>query len=99
MERFADKETRAIYDGERSKVARRRLPQDLHETAAKKIDRLLAATTLDSLRIPPSNHFEALKGRWAGHYSIRINDQYRIRFQWADEGAFDVWAGDYHDLL
>jgi proteic killer suppression protein len=51
---------------------------------------------LDDLRIPPGNRLEALKGERAGQYSIRINDQWRVCFVWADDGAHDVEIVDYH---
>ena len=55
-----------------------------------------AATRLDDLRLPPSNRLEALKGDLAGHYSIRINDQWRVIFRWTDSGPSDVDIRDYH---
>jgi len=64
--------------------------------AQAKIIRLGAAPTLDSLRIPPGNRLEALRGSRAGQYSIRINDQFRICFVWKDGEAIDVEIVDYH---
>ncbi|PPT07892.1 HigB toxin protein [Geitlerinema sp. FC II] len=55
-----------------------------------------AATTLDDLRIPPSNKLEALKGDREGQYSIRVNRQYRICFRWTTQGAENVEIVDYH---
>ncbi len=55
-----------------------------------------AATELNSLRVPPGNRLEKLVGGRAGQYSIRINDQYRICFIWADNGADDVEITDDH---
>lgn len=54
------------------------------------------AISLDDLRIPPSNHLEALKGDRKGQFSIRINKQWRICFTWQDGHAFDVEITDYH---
>ena len=55
-----------------------------------------AVTELQSLRVPPGNHLEALKGNRKGQHSIRINDQYRICFVWSDAGVTDVEIVDYH---
>ncbi len=55
-----------------------------------------AATDLNSLRIPPGNRLEALKGNRKGQHSIRINDQWRICFRWKAEDAYDVEITDYH---
>jgi proteic killer suppression protein len=57
---------------------------------------LTAATILDSLRVPPANRLEALKGERAGQHSIRINDQWRICFRWHEGDAYDVEITDYH---
>ena len=55
-----------------------------------------AATTLDDLRFPPSNRLEALKHDRRGQWSIRINDQWRICFEWEDGSASNVEIVDYH---
>ncbi|MAU80930.1 type II toxin-antitoxin system RelE/ParE family toxin [Gordonia sp. GW1C4-4] len=52
--------------------------------------------SLDDLRVPPGNRLEALKGDRAGQHSIRINDQWRICFVWADTGPEEVEIVDYH---
>ncbi|HFQ95820.1 MAG TPA: plasmid maintenance system killer protein, partial [Anaerolineae bacterium] len=75
---------------------RRICPQSLWKIAAKKLDLLDSAETLDDLRIPPGNRLEALKGEREGQYSIRINDQYRICFFWTSAGAEEVEIIDYH---
>ena len=54
------------------------------------------ATTLNDLRIPPANRLEKLKGDREGQYSIRINDQWRICFEWHDGDAYRVEIVDYH---
>ena len=54
------------------------------------------AVTLNDLRIPRGNRLEKLKGEYAGKYSIRINDQYRIVFGFAESQAYDVEIVDYH---
>ena len=57
---------------------------------------LNAALRLDDLRSPPGNRLELLRGNRAGQYSIRINDQWRICFVWAPDGAHNVEIVDYH---
>jgi len=54
------------------------------------------AKYLSDFKIPPRNHFEALKGNRQGQYSIRINDQWRICFNWLDNNVFNVEIVDYH---
>ena len=62
----------------------------------RKLDLLNRVTRLDALRVPPGNRFEALTGRGAGFYSIRVNDQYRITFTFREEHFYDVCCKDYH---
>ena len=64
--------------------------------ARRKLLLLHAAPALESLRVPPGNRLERLKGDRAGQHSIRINDQWRICFRWRDGDAFDVEIADYH---
>ena len=64
--------------------------------AYRKIKYLMAAKTLDDLRVPPGNKLESLKGDRKGQHSIRINDQWRICFVWSDGGAENVEIVDYH---
>jgi proteic killer suppression protein len=64
--------------------------------AARKLDMLDAAVQLDTLRSPPGNRLEALKGNRIGQWSIRINQQWRICFRWTAEGPSDVEIVDYH---
>lgn len=64
-----------------------------------RLDRLEAAPNLRALRGFPGNRLEALKGDRKGQYSIRINDQWRICFEWPDgsPGPVNVEIVDYHD--
>lgn len=55
-----------------------------------------AAESLNDLRVPPGNRLEKLSGHRPGQHSIRINDQWRICFRWADGDAYDVEIVDYH---
>ncbi|MBM4168988.1 MAG: plasmid maintenance system killer protein [Ignavibacteria bacterium] len=92
---FADKTTEDIYNGLDTKAARR-ISQNVWSVAIRKLDMLNAASDLRDLRVPPANRLEALRGKWLGHHSIRINDQYRIVFRWIDGHAKDVLITDYH---
>ena len=90
---FADKETEKIYHQEFS----RKLPQSIQRIALRKLMMIDNAEKLDDLRIPPANRLEALKGDRQGQYSIRINDQCRICFVFADSGICQVEIVDYHE--
>lgn len=92
IESFQDDQTELIWRGEYS----RRLPQDIQTIARRKLRMLNNARILTDLRIPPANRLEALKGRRKGQYSIRINDQWRICFTWANGNANRVEIVDYH---
>ena len=93
---FKDRGTEDVYNGRRTKSARRTCPQGLWRVAWRKLDQLDAAVHLDDLRIPPGNRLERLRGDRAGQYSIRINEQYRICFVWTKTGPADVEIVDYH---
>ena len=68
----------------------------IERVARRKLLQLHASTDLASLKIPPGNQLELLKGNRAGQYSIRINDQWRICFIWRPDGAYQVEIVDYH---
>jgi toxin HigB-1 len=70
--------------------------KNIERVARRKLLQLHAATDLKSLRIPPGNQLEALKGDRKGQHSIRINEQWRICFAWHDDGAYRVEIVDYH---
>ena len=89
---FVDKSTAAIFIGEQV----RRLPPDIQQVARRKLKLIDAATTLESLRVPPGNRLEALKGDRKGQHSIRINEQWRICFCWDGGDATGVEIIDYH---
>ena len=90
---FRDKKTRDFAAGKRVKQF-----FGFDRSARLKLDRLEAATTLKDLAVLPGNRFEALAGDRKGQYSIRINDQWRICFEWADNspGPSNVEVVDYH---
>ena len=92
---FGDKATEDLFHGDDSKAARR-IAQVLWTRVQTKLDLLNASTTLEDLRVPPSNRPEKLRGNWAGFYSLRVNDQYRIVFRFASGNASDVQCTDYH---
>ena len=89
---FNDKEAEKIFHGMVSK----RLPLDIQTRAFNKLTAIHAANVIEDLKIPPSNHLEALKGDRKGQYSIRINDKYRVCFVWNDNNAEYVEIIDYH---
>ena len=89
---FACAETECIFRGERS----RRLPPDIQNTARRKLEYLHRARRLDDLRMPPGNRLEALAGDRRGQHSIRVNNQWRICFEWDDGNAENVEIVDYH---
>lgn len=93
---FANDASMDIFDGVNSKRARGILSSLLFPIARRKLDMINAAVNLNDLKIPPSNHLEALKGNYKGKYSIRINNQYRIVFRWVIDGVEEVEIIDYH---
>lgn len=92
---FGDKATAALYHGERGKAIRR-FPPDNRSVAVRKLDVLNGAVELGDLRSPPGNRLESLRGDLAGLHSIRVNDQWRIVFRWAEGDAHEVRIVDYH---
>lgn len=92
---FKDKATEDIYNGVNSKESRR-IPQNIHSVAARKLDMINAAIKTEDLRMPPGNRLERLKGNLEKYYSIRINDQFRIIFTFEQSNAFNVQIIDYH---
>lgn len=92
---FGDKTTVDIFHGYDTKAARR-ITQALWARVRAKLDLLNASTTLEDLRVPPSNRLEKLRGDWAGFCSLRINDQYRVVFRFINGAAIEVRCTDYH---
>lgn len=89
---FKDNDTEALYKGKLP----RRIPADVASRAVRKLFLIDTVTRLDDLRIPPGNRLEALTGNRQGQYSIRVNDQWRICFEWSDGDALNVEFTDYH---
>ena len=95
IETFGNRLAEDLFLDRRSK-ATRAFPPDVLRIARRKLLYLHDAAELGDLRVPPGNRLEALKGRWSGYHSIRINDQWRVVFRWQSGQAFDVTVLDYH---
>ena len=91
---FGDDATADLFHGIASKPARKW--RDIAKVALRKLDMVNAAHVLDDLKVPPGNRLEALKGDRKGYHSIRINQQWRVVFQWKDGAALEVSIVDYH---
>ena len=89
---FASRETELIFKRRFS----RRLPESIQRAARRKLLMLDAADALQDLRVPPSNRLEKLSGDRQEQYSIRINDQWRVCFEWYEGNAYNVEIVDYH---
>ncbi len=89
---FRDSDTEDVFG--RSYV--RKFSAELQRKAYSKLLMIHAAEILDDLRVPPGNRLEKLSGNREGQYSIRINDQWRVCFEFADGNAFKVEVMDYH---
>lgn len=88
---FGDRQTRRLFE---DRVVR--AFQGFARRAKRKTEALNAAARLEDLAVPPSNRLEKLKGDLRGHYSIRINEQWRVVFRWEQGHAHDVRIVDYH---
>ena len=88
---FRDKDTENIFDGKYSKKF-----NTIQKTAKRKLDMIHFAFSEQDLTVPPANRFEHLKGDLKDYCSIRINDQYRIIFQFKNGCAYNVKITDYH---
>jgi addiction module HigA family antidote len=89
---FKDDETVKVFHRQFS----RKLPLDIQTVALRKLRMLNNAYTMADLRVPPANHLEKLTGNRTGQYSIRINQQWRICFEWRGNTAYSVEITDYH---
>ena len=88
---FSDKETASLFKNGHSRKF-----STIERIALRKLDMINAAVNVETLKIPPGNRLEALKGTRQGQYSIRVNDQWRICFKWQGCDAYDVEIVDYH---
>lgn len=89
---FGSKDTEKIWNGIRVKG----LPNEIQETGRRKLRMLNNSINIADLKIPPSNRLEKLTGKLKDFYSIRINDQWRIIFQWDNGNASEVEIIDYY---
>lgn len=92
---FGNSLAQLIFEDQQRTVARQ-FPPELYQIARRKMFYLHEAENLIDLKVPPGNRLEALKGKWKGFYSIRINDQWRIAFKWQGNLALQVTILDYH---
>ncbi|MBK9982794.1 MAG: type II toxin-antitoxin system RelE/ParE family toxin [Saprospiraceae bacterium] len=89
---FGDHEAEKIWHGNRSG----KLPTSIQQIARRKLRMLNNAQDLNDIRVPPANHLEKLSGKLIGFHSIRINQQWRIIFNWKDGHSNNVKILDYH---
>ena len=89
---FACKETEKSFN----RPVLRKLPRDMQKIARRKLEIIEGAEVLQDLRIPPNNRLEKLSKDRKGQHSIRINDQWRICFEWRKGDAYGVEVVDYH---
>ena len=89
---FKNDLTQSIYQRHPS----RKLPTDIQQAALRKLRMINNAFSINDLRVPPANRLEKLDGDWEGQWSIRINDQWRICFEWRERDAYNVEIVDYH---
>ena len=89
---FRCKETEKIFARQRS----RKLPHNIQQVALRKLRMLNRAVALHDLKAPPANRLEKLKGDRLGQYSIRINERWRVCFEWHEGNAYNVEIVDYH---
>jgi proteic killer suppression protein len=89
---FRSKNTEQIWNGNRAK----KIPINIQKIGRRKLRMLNNSQNIADLRIPPSNRLEKLSGNLSGFYSIRINKQWRIIFEWNNGNASEVEIIDYH---
>lgn len=88
---FRDKDTEALYEGRKVRKF-----QTFQKQAERRMQILDSATAIEDLMLLPSNRFETLSGDRKGQHSIRINQQWRICFEWHEDGPHNVEIVDYH---
>lgn len=92
---FQSRVAKDIFDGINSHITRK-IPLALHDKIRRLFDQINAATRVETLRIPPGNNLEKLKGNLKNYWSIRVNMQWRVIFKWENGEALDVDILDYH---
>jgi proteic killer suppression protein len=88
---FRNEDTQRLFNDERVKQW-----QAIENVARRKLIMVNAAVKLDDLKVPPGNKLHKLEGDREGQHAIRINDQYRVCFEWRDGDAYNVEITDYH---
>lgn len=89
---FRDRDTERLFHREPV----RKWEPDVQRAGLRKLRILDAATGIDDLRVPPGNRLEKLRGDRAGQWSLRVNDQWRLCFEWRGADAYEVELVDYH---
>jgi proteic killer suppression protein len=89
---FGNKETEKVYRRDYVK----NLPAEIQQASLRKLRMLNNAKSMQDLRSPPGNRLEKLKGDREGQYSIRVNEQWRVCFEWKDNDAYEVEITEYH---
>jgi proteic killer suppression protein len=95
IQSFADEPTADLFR-ERNTKAARSVPHELWPVVRRKLKMLDVASQLEDLLVPPGNRLERLRGKLADRFSIRVNSQYRVTFQWKKGDAYEVRVEDYH---
>jgi len=92
IQSFKDKETEKIWN----QIYSKRIPKDVQRIGFRKLIMIHRAKDLFDLRVPPGNRLEQLSGNRMGQYSIRINSQWRVCFNWNEGIVSEVEISDYH---
>ncbi len=95
IKNFKSKAAQDIFDGIFSAQARK-IPITLYNKIRRLFDQINSATKIETLRVPPGNNLEKLKGNLENFWSVRANKQWRVIFMWQDNDAYDVDVVDYH---
>jgi proteic killer suppression protein len=91
IQSFANEDTRVVY-----RTGSSRRWANIARVAARRLQAIDFASSIEDLTSPPGNRLEKLKGDREGQWSIRINDQFRVCFRWDGKDAWDVEIVDYH---
>ena len=92
---FADSTTEDIFDGLRSRAARR-ISSELWPRVRRVLDQLNTVEGVEEMRTPPGNRLEKVRGDRSGQWSVRVSDQFRVTFRFAEGHAWEVRVEDYH---